>query len=124
MSAFNFCAQFVPAIEAGLKCQTIRAKRVDGRNPKPGDALQLYTGMRTTKCRKIKADPVCRERYEIEIGLSDDKLHAYVVLDGRRLEHHQVIDLATADGFKDSAAFIAFFSEKHALPFYGYLYKW
>lgn len=52
MAAYNFKSQFVPKIESGEKTQTVRriGKRV---HAKPGQPVQLYTGMRTKKCRKI-----------------------------------------------------------------------
>ena len=53
MPALNFRAEFADAVERGEKCQTIRAYRKDGRNPKPGDTLHLYTGMRTRACRRL-----------------------------------------------------------------------
>jgi hypothetical protein len=54
MVAYNFKAQFAPDVESGRKLQTIRAKA----RCKAGDALQLYTGMRTKGCRKLR-DAVC-----------------------------------------------------------------
>lgn len=70
MVAYSFQSQFVDPIEAGTKRQTIRAigKR---RHARPGDALQLYTGMRTRNCRKILAlDPTCLDVQPICIDVS------------------------------------------------------
>lgn len=54
MVAINFKKQFAPDIESGKKLQTIRAKE----RAKAGDQLQLYTGMRTKSCRKLR-DAFC-----------------------------------------------------------------
>jgi hypothetical protein len=54
MVAFNFKKQFAADVESGKKLQTIRpTKRVEA-----GDKLQLYTGMRSPSCRKLR-DAVC-----------------------------------------------------------------
>ena len=56
MVAFSFKAQFADLVASGKKTQTIRQTA----RAKPGDRLQLYTGMRTKKCRKlVDPDPVC-----------------------------------------------------------------
>jgi hypothetical protein len=51
MVAYSFKAQFVEPIIVGTKRQTIRADRK--RHARSGEALQLYTGMRTRSCRLI-----------------------------------------------------------------------
>ncbi len=51
MVAYNFQPQFELPIIALAKCGTIRADRK--RHARPGEVLQLYTGMRTKKCRLI-----------------------------------------------------------------------
>jgi len=51
MVAYSFKAQFREPILAGTKRQTIRADRK--RHARLGEALQLYTGMRTRQCKLI-----------------------------------------------------------------------
>ena len=54
MPALNFKNQFATYVELGFrdpdhpraKRQTIRAKRKDGRDPRQGETLYLYTGKR------------------------------------------------------------------------------
>ncbi len=58
MVAYSFKPRFVPAIKARTKCQTIRGERA--RHAKPGERLQLFTGMRTKQCEKIIDDPLCQ----------------------------------------------------------------
>ena len=53
MAALNFQKRFAEAVETGEKRQTIRRRRADGHDPKAGDPLYLYTGMRTKACRKL-----------------------------------------------------------------------
>jgi len=51
MVAYNFQKRFVSRIEDGTKGQTIRRERK--RHARPGELLQLYTGMRTKHCSLI-----------------------------------------------------------------------
>lgn len=54
MVAISFKKRYADKVESGKKLMTIRkTKRV-----KAGDKLQLYTGMRTQGCRKLR-DAVC-----------------------------------------------------------------
>lgn len=126
MPLLNFKKQFANAVELGLnepdnpagKRQTIRARRKDGRNPKPGQTLYLYTGLRTKATRKlgeaicVSSEPICiTEKKDIVIGV-------------RELTWNQCFNLAWADGFKDVHSFMEFFETVHGLPFYGFLIKW
>lgn len=66
MVAYNFMAKFAGDVAAGRKNFTIRADRE--RHAKPGEKVQLYTGMRTTNCRKlIDPDPICEKVEPIRI---------------------------------------------------------
>lgn len=67
MVAYSFDRRFAPAIVAGLKRQTIRALRK--RHARPGERLQLYTGMRSRDCRLLRDDVVCTRLDEITIDL-------------------------------------------------------
>ena len=66
MTAYSFKARFAEPIIAGTKGGTIRAPRNGrptgiprpGGHARPGEMLQLYTGMRTQQCRRI-ADKRC-----------------------------------------------------------------
>ncbi len=125
MVAYSFNRRFVPAIESGIKSQTIRAHR--RRHARPGERLQLYTGMRTRACRLIRDDVVCSRIDEINIDLMSlaglavpktrvdlarilvrwsDKL--VVSVNGKPLDRAECEALATRDGFSgwqfDSAA--------------------
>lgn len=118
MVAYNFKKQFVPLIEAGLKRQTIRAPRK--RHTRPGEAIQLYSGMRTRSCRKlVNPDPIC---ISVEPLLMNDELG--INLDNRWLSRNDLETLAVADGFSDWEACLGFFEAVHGFPFQGVLIKW
>lgn len=116
MVAYNFQAQFADAVERGEKRQTIRAigKR---RHAKEGDKLQLYTGMRTKACRKLR-EAVCHDFCHILIEA--DKIWT-----SRPLEIHTDLDRwAKSDGFPDWPTMRDFFANTHGLPFNGVLIRW
>lgn len=116
MVAYNFQKRFAPAVESGQKTQTIRAlgKR---RHARPGDTLQLYTGMRSTSCRKLReatcdgADPVLLTEGDWFLG-------------GPTLTPAERVALARADGFESVTDFLDFFRDAHGLPFRGVLIRW
>jgi len=50
----GFMKQFGPKIVDGTKVLTNRVKRKDGKVPAyPGDTLYMYTGLRTSQCKRI-----------------------------------------------------------------------
>lgn len=55
--AYSFQQQFAEPILAGTKGGTIRAQRSGRGHARPGEELQLYTGMRTKHCRLICRKP-------------------------------------------------------------------
>lgn len=117
MVAYNFKAQFADDVASGKKWQTIRRNR----RAKVGDPLQLYTGMRTKGCRKLR-DAVCTAVYEVTI--KSRGYYLAVRLNGELLPTEQVRELALADGFESLSAFADFFAEQYGLPFCGYLTRW
>lgn len=128
MTAINFKQRFAHAVACGQKRQTIRA-RGKRRPPEVGEALQLYTGMRTMLCKKlVRPDPVCTsvEPITISTGLKQVRMiqaygvnQAWLDLDLKEIEA-----LATADGFNSVDEFFGFFEEAHGPTFSGYLIKW
>ena len=114
MVAYNFQARFAEAVERGEKRQTIRKPRRSG-HAKPGDAVQLYTLMRTRDCRKL-GDAVCE--VSTYCAIRDDSI---------TLGNHPRVDLddfARADGFASFEDMKAWFRETHGLPFVGQLIRW
>ena len=117
MVAYNFQHQFAEAVESGRKRQTIRAPLKDGRHAKPGDQLQLYTGMRSKACRKLR-DAVCHDSCRIRVEA--DKIWTF----GPQELHLDLQAWAKRDGFESWADMRAFFEASHGLPFDGVLISW
>ena len=127
MVAYGFNSRFEPLIAAGTKLQTIRAIG-NRRHAEPGDRMQIYVGMRTKKCRKVIADPVCivSEPITLEIPDSPTKAGFYQIGDPA-LNMPKFIDagFAAADGFASVEEFIEFFIKAHGPGvFKGRLIKW
>ena len=122
MPALNFQQQFAPLVESGEKRQTIRAYRKDGRDPKVGDRLFLYTGMRTKQCRKLgEATAVA----VVPILMEVNRLYRIGPRGGRiRIPDYKFRSIAWRDGFSDSVSMTRWFDETHALPFEGLLIRW
>jgi len=115
MVAYSFQGRFAAAVESGAKHQTIRAngKR---RHAKPGDKLQLYTGMRTKACHKLR-DAVCHDA--CPITLDRDRVttfHPQEFLDPEMI--------AKLDGFSSWVEMRDWFEKMHGLPFSGTMIRW
>jgi hypothetical protein len=137
MVAYNFQERFAPLVASGEKRQTIRAPRSGrwgSRHAKPGDPLQLYTGMRTKGCRKlVTPDPVCIlvvplliEGHAISVigrcemlNPTEEGLSAHIP--ARRGANDE---LARADGFANFCELRDWFAAMHGLPFGGVLIRW
>lgn len=120
MPALNFKKQFAVLVESGKKKQTIRELRADGRNPKPGQTLFLYTGMRTKSCKKL-GEAVCSQAWPIYIDKHDNGC-VDIFVSGNQLSQDEIDKLSFADGFDNADDFVSFFSKR--IPFSGYLIKW
>jgi hypothetical protein len=117
MPLLGFQKQFAPMVEAGTKRQTIRVKRKDGRNPKPGDLLYLYTGLRTKACRKIGMR-WCLSVEEITVSWCG------ICVAGQWLTAEECEAMALADGFKTFQKMTEWFEKTHEADFWGLLIKW
>lgn len=111
---------FIDKILDGSKRQTIRRER---KNPiKVGDKLQLFTGLRTKKCKKLGTAIVAEinyiniwqdEYWGVQVGVNDDNLL-----------YDEVEVLRKADGFDNQKDFFSFFENHYGLPFEGVIIKW
>lgn len=125
MVAYSFQPRFVEPIRQGLKTQTIRMK---GLKPhvRPGQMMQLYTGMRTPQCRRILPDVTCLEVMPIRIGFETGEIRN-VWTDGI-----PVMDLdafAIRDGFADAVDMWAFWCDHYPAAvaeggFHGVVIEW
>lgn len=120
MPAYNFQSQFAALVESGAKRSTIRPWRKDGRDPKTGDTLYLYTGMRRKECRRLLT-AMCLAAAPIEVNSA----RRYVIADtGKRLTEEQLTTLAKGDGFESVDAFFAFFAGRYGPIVCGLLINW
>lgn len=120
MPTFSFQRQFADLVESGKKKQTIRKYRK--RTPKAGQTAYLYTGMRTTECRKL-GEGVITEVGIVRIndfGLFIDMPNNFMSI--RRTE--TLNEFARADGFTDWFDMVDWFKNQHGIPFEGILVKW
>lgn len=130
MVAYSFQKRFAPPILAGTKRQTIRADRK--RHARPGEALQLYTGMRTKHCKLI-GRAVCERVLPVRILFLNDTsgdldLSAVLVREGEGFAPLRVAKdfFARRDGFADWRDLRAFWSINHpgVDEFDGVLIEW
>jgi hypothetical protein len=104
MVAYSFAPQFIEPIVSRQKLQTVRAQR--RRHARVGEAIQLYTAMRTKQCRKlIEVDPVCIRAWDIRIAVdaSERRVIGAITLEGALLTQPEMEAFAQADGFTADA---------------------
>lgn len=127
MVAYSFNPRFVEPIRQGLKTQTIRAHGLR-RHARPGELLQLYTGMRTQHCKRILPAVPCLAvmRVEISFAFTGDQLIDRIATDEVRVRDLDAF--AIRDGFTDREDMSTFFREIHptapAKGFTGVLIEW
>lgn len=116
MVAFNFSPEFADAVASGEKRQTIRRTR----RGKPGDRVQLYTGQRTAKCRKLREDdPVLETVDYVHIDPTG------ITLGDTRKHPSSTDEFARLDGFRDFSDMLAWFQKKYGeTHFVGYVHRW
>jgi uncharacterized protein YqfB (UPF0267 family) len=122
MVAYSFQPRFVPLIESGTKTQTIRADRK--RHARPGETLQLYTGMRTRSCRLIR-EAECVSVTPIRLDF--ERTQSIVIGEEDALMTPCARDLfARRDGFTDWLDLVAFWRRHHPDidVFSGVLIRW
>ena len=106
MVLYGFKNQFAPLVANGSKVHTIRDYRKDDRHAKPGDRLQLYTGLRTKQCKKLlDPDPVCWDVFDINIK----SISRLVVINGEQATVGEVAQLIQGGGFVLAFDFWDFF---------------
>lgn len=126
MVAYNFQKQFGDRIVDGSKNQTVRrtGKR---RHANPGDMVQLYTGQRTTSCKKLVDDRTCLAREPIQIVIEENSVAAIRIL-GKPITktgYKTLEAFAIADGFESLEAFHRFWRKFHGVGvFDGELIVW
>lgn len=132
MVAYSFKTRFAAPILAGTKRQTIRADRK--RHVRPGEELQLYTGMRTRHCKLI-GRAVCEAVYPIELFLAGPRegyseawsdTHADPRFATAGVYKADCNKFAVADGFARWSDLVLFWRAEHpgVDHFGGVLIRW
>ncbi|MGB0683386.1 MAG: hypothetical protein ACPGOV_11785 [Magnetovibrionaceae bacterium] len=111
MVAYTFQKRFVPKIKEGTKWGTIRKPR--SRQTRKLDKLQLYFGMRTKSCRKIR-DAVCLGVVPIDLLVKPTGIFG-ITLNRTFLSHREWDDFARADGFEDFRDFDSYWLDSAAI---------
>lgn len=123
MVAYSFQKRFAPPILAGDKRQTIRGERL--RHARPGEVLQLYTGLRTKYCRLI-GTATCQLESAISIQFAASRI-VYAFGAGVTTVFPGGLDaFARSDGFADWDDMRAFWTKNHhgLSVFTGRLIRW
>lgn len=116
MVAYNFQGRFADMVEAGTKRNTIRQTA----RCKVGDRLQLYTGQRTSDCRKlVDPDPTCDLVMYVALRPND------IVVGNVNEFPRDRDEFAKADGFTDYADMHGWFAETYKTDhFVGKIIRW
>lgn len=122
MVAYNFNARFADSVTSGRKRQTIR-RNGKRRHARPGERLQLYTGMRQPGCRKLlNPDPVCTHAFPIRLWIGEDTIDEILVDDW---PIQDLRSFAQDDGFRGVGDMHRFFADNGPLGlFCGTLIMW
>lgn len=122
MVAYSFQRRFAPPISTLVKRQTIRADR--RRHARPGEMLQLFTGMRTRHCAKIIADPRCLSVEPIVLRMDDASCIVEGEIGGTPIKDLDA--LAILDGFESLSDMSGFWVMSHGKieVFRGVLIMW
>jgi hypothetical protein len=109
----GFKKQFAPKILDGSKKFTIRNPRKV--EPKIGDQLHMYTGLRTKSCEKISSEHTLKGIQLVDLMIQKqvngtDYL-IVVFIDGRPLDSIETQDFVRCDGFNDEEDFIHYWMD-------------
>jgi hypothetical protein len=120
MVAYSFKQRFVPKILSGAKCHTIRSDRK--RHARDGEALQLYTGMRTKHCHLIGV-AICARVVPVQINLNTGRIQIGVEA---FTEPADLDAFARSDGFNNWIEMQFFWIDNHpnVAIFSGVLIGW
>ncbi len=117
---FNFKKEFAADVESGKKLQTVRSLRADGRVPRDGEIVKLFTGLRTKGARLLLTSTVL-ECFPIHMDLMYPRS---IIANGVRLSKSAADDFARADGFANATEMFAWFGDHYGMEFEGFCVKW
>ena len=99
----GFKPRFKEPIQIGTKVFTMRNKRKV--QPKIGETLHMYTGLRTSKCELISNKEKLMSVQEVKVDMDRDLkvkyLRILVIIDGRALSLTEIKQFVKFDGFAD-----------------------
>ena len=127
MVAYSFKKRFGLPIRAGTKAQTVRAERK--RHARPGEELQLYTGMRTRHC-VLLGRSTCVSIEPVRLCFSERSATELFQVGGEHLDLTAMEAFARADGFNDVEDMARFWWAEHphagtdCITFVGVLIRW
>jgi hypothetical protein len=111
---------------SGSKRQTVRAAGRK-RHARPGEAVQIYAGLRTRSARKLIPDPICRavDHIIIVVDPASENGIAGMEINGVPLTRAQMAAFAWDDGFIGLASFGRFWRVTHGPgKFEGVVIRW
>lgn len=131
MVAYNFQRRFAEPIRDGRKTQTIRLLGAK-RHARAGELIQLYTGMRSNRCQKIRPDARCLSADDITLWFDVDGMIERIIVADELVadlgETGKLRAFAKSDGFENTADMSAFWQAKHGplsfMEFNGVLIRW
>jgi hypothetical protein len=126
MVAYSFKSRFAEPILLGAKAQTIRAPRAGrSRHARPGEPIQLYTGMRTRHCRLL-ARVTCAAVEPVRLCFSAHGAAELFEVGGKLLHPDSMETFARADGFQSIEDMAGFWRAEHPGidEFEGVLIRW
>ena len=100
----GFKKQFAGPILDGTKIFTIREKRKV--EPKIGETLHMYSGLRTKYCEKITSEHKLTGVSSIKMVVSDGKIA--ILINNKGLNRFEQKVFTTCDGFTNRQSFIDF----------------
>lgn len=113
----GFKERFVEPTLLGTKVFTLRNKRKN--QPKIGETLFMYTGLRTNKCRKISDKEKLISTQEVLIYISrglDMSFSISITVDNRMLSWDEVESFVRYDGFVDREDFANYWISSSYAP--------
>lgn len=98
----GFKPRFVEPILIGTKVFTMRGKRKI--QPKIGETLHMYTGLRTSKCQLITKSEklISTQKARVRIYTVNNYLEVHVRVDGRYLTNKELEHFFVFDGFNNA----------------------
>lgn len=121
--SFGFRKDFAELVRLGMKRQTIRQHRKDGRVPKPGDRVHLFSGLRTPRVRRLGTGKVV-DCFPIYMDLLEHG-QRYIVSNGVRLAPGEANEFAKLDGFPSAVRMFDWFVETYEFDvFSGFCVRW